>query len=42
VDEHMFMVTKMMREEDDVASKVINTYNIGNHFRGYHGIMSAK
>ena len=36
----MEMVTKMMDEEED--SRVINTYNIGNNFRGYHGKMSTR
>ena len=38
----MHMVTKMMDEEDGVAFKVVDNYNIGNHFRGYHGRMSTK
>ena len=40
VDLHMEMVTKMISEEED--SRVVTTYNIGNHFRGYHGKMSSR
>ena len=36
----MEMVTKRMSEEED--SRVVTTYNIGNHFRGYHGKMSTR
>ncbi|XP_065888962.1 uncharacterized protein [Dysidea avara] len=37
---HMDMVTKLMSTEN--TSRVVDTYNIGNRFRGYHGMMSAK
>ena len=38
----MEVVGKMMAEEDNVKFKVVNTYNIGNHFRGYHGRMPTR
>ena len=37
----MHKVTKMMAKEDDARFKVVDNYNIENHFRGYHGRMSA-
>ena len=38
----MEVVGKMMAEEDDVQFKVVDTYNIGNNFRGYHGRMPTR
>ena len=38
----MELVRKMMAEEDDMQFKIVDTYNIGNHFRGYYGRMPTK